>query len=196
MNTQVLGVSVDSVPSLQAWAESLGGITYPLLSDFYPHGRVAQLYGVLRSEGKSERAIFVIDKSCVIRYVDVHDIDEQPDNEVLFGVLEKIEGVKTIKPTPATEPVGPLTAPPGAEEADLIMYCNQWCPACRRARAFFQLHGIRFVEVDIARNREAAAQVRRWNGGSETTPTFDVKGKIISNFRQAELAEALGIKES
>jgi hypothetical protein len=136
VNAQVLGVSVDSVPSLQAWAESLGGITYPLLSDFFPHGRVAQLYGVLRPEGKSERAIFVIDKSCVIRYVDVHDIDEQPDNEVLFGVLEKIEGIKTTRLAPQPQPPAPLPQPAGADEADLVMYCNQWCPACRRARAF------------------------------------------------------------
>lgn len=196
MNAQVLGVSVDSVPCLQAWAESLGGITYPLLSDFYPHGRIAQLYGVLRAEGYSERAIFVIDRSCVIRYVDVHDIDDQPDNEILFGVLEQIEGIKSVKPTAPPAAESPLPSPPGAAQADLVMYCNQWCPACRRARAFLQQHGVSFIEIDIARNREAAAQVRRWNGGSETTPTFDVKGKILSNFRQAELAEALGIKES
>ena len=91
MQVQVLGLSVDSVPCLVAWAESLGGITYPLLSDFYPHGAVAQLYGVLRPDGKSERAIFVIDKQGIIRYVDVHDIDKQPDRDVLFAELEKLE---------------------------------------------------------------------------------------------------------
>lgn len=180
---------------MQAWAESLGGITYPLLSDFYPHGKVAQLYGVLRSEGYSERAIFVIDKNCIIRYVDVHDIDDQPDNEVLFGVLQQIEGITLPKAAPVNATaIQPLTLPTEAEDADVIMYCNQWCPACRRARAFFQQHGIKFVEIDIARNREAAAQIRRWNNGNETTPTFDVKGKIIVNFKQSELEEALGMK--
>ena len=78
------------MPCLKAWADSLGGITYPLLSDFYPHGQVAQAYGVLRSEGYSERAIFVVDKRGVIRYVDVHDIDSQPDNELLFRVLAEL----------------------------------------------------------------------------------------------------------
>ena len=78
---------------MHAWAESLGGITYPLLSDFWPHGQVAQKYGVLRSEGYSERAIFIVDRTGIIRYVDVHDIDEQPDNEVLFRELAEIEGV-------------------------------------------------------------------------------------------------------
>jgi alkyl hydroperoxide reductase subunit AhpC len=87
LDTQVLGVSVDSVFSHIAWAESLGGIDYPLLSDFWPHGKVAELYGVLTDAGHSERAIFVIDKNGIIRYVDHHDIEDTPDNEVLFKVL-------------------------------------------------------------------------------------------------------------
>src|SRR5512143_2102472 len=97
MNTQVLGLSVDSHHCLRAWAESLGGITYPLLSDFYPHGRVARTYGVFRSEGYSERAIFVIDKSGVIRYIDIHDIASQPDNEELFRVLAEVEPQAAVR---------------------------------------------------------------------------------------------------
>jgi peroxiredoxin len=42
MHTQVLGISVDSTDCLRAWAESLGGISYPLLSDFI-NGKVANL---------------------------------------------------------------------------------------------------------------------------------------------------------
>ena len=47
-DTQVLGISVDSIPSHVAWAKSLGGITYPLLSDFEPKGAVAKAYGAFR----------------------------------------------------------------------------------------------------------------------------------------------------
>ncbi len=180
---------------MQAWAESLGGITYPLLSDFYPHGELAQTYGVLRSDGKSERAIFVIDKKGMIRYVDVHDIDSQPDNEELFRVLEGIAG----KPAEAlARPASAAAAPafsPEALQADVIMYCTQWCPACRRARAFLNQYGIQFVEIDIARNRQAAARVRSLANGNETTPTFEVKGKAVVNFNRAELAALLGIEE-
>jgi len=90
-NTQVLGISVDSTDCQRAWAKSLGRIdNFPLLSDFWPHGEVARKYGVLRNEGYSERALFVIDKQGVIRYVDVHDLNDQPDNEVLFRELEKL----------------------------------------------------------------------------------------------------------
>jgi peroxiredoxin len=90
-STQVLGISVDSTDCQRAWAKSLGRIdNFPLLSDFWPHGEVAKKYGVLRNEGFSERALFVIDKQGVIRYVDVHDLNDQPDNEVLFRELEKL----------------------------------------------------------------------------------------------------------
>jgi len=63
----------------------------PLLSDFWPHGEVAKKYGVFREQGGlSERAIFLIDKKGVIRYIDVHQISEQPDEEVLFEQLAKL----------------------------------------------------------------------------------------------------------
>jgi peroxiredoxin len=88
-DTHVLGISVDSVPCNVAWAKSLGGISYDLLSDFEPKGEVARLYGVYRSEGISERALFVIDKEGKIIYKDVHDISQQPDNEEIFDVLRK-----------------------------------------------------------------------------------------------------------
>src|SRR5439155_3962781 len=50
LNTQVLGISVDSVPAHKACADQLGGIDYPMLSDFHPHGEVAKQYGILRPE--------------------------------------------------------------------------------------------------------------------------------------------------
>jgi len=56
---QVLGISVDSVPCLKAWAESIEVKSYSIISDFWPHGAVAESYGVLREEGFSERAAFI-----------------------------------------------------------------------------------------------------------------------------------------
>jgi len=88
-DTHVLGISVDSVPCNKAWAKSLGGITYDLLSDFEPKGEVAKKFGVYSPEGYTERALFVIDKQGKIIYKDVHDISKQPDNEEIFEVLRK-----------------------------------------------------------------------------------------------------------
>src|ERR1700680_4669328 len=90
LDAQVVGISTDSRFANAAWAEKLGGISYPLLSDFYPHGAVAQAYGVLKPEGYAERAIFIIDKSGTVRYIDVHDGGEQPDEEQIFEELAKL----------------------------------------------------------------------------------------------------------
>ena len=46
----------------------MGDLWFPVLSDFWPHGAAADLYGILRSDGTSERALFVIDKRGIIRY--------------------------------------------------------------------------------------------------------------------------------
>ena len=90
-DAQVLGISVDSVPCNTAWAKSLGGLSYDLLSDFEPKGEVARTYGAYRGkDGISERAIFIVDKEGKLAYVDIHDISDQPDNEDLLEVLRKL----------------------------------------------------------------------------------------------------------
>jgi peroxiredoxin len=86
----LLGITVDNIPTLFAWTNQMGKLWFPVLSDFWPHGRVADLYGVLRSDGVSERALFVIDKTGTIRYIDVHDINKRPSLEVLVGELQKL----------------------------------------------------------------------------------------------------------
>ena len=45
------------------------GIAFPVLSDFFPHGEVAKQYGVLRSDGTTERALFIVDKKGIIRFM-------------------------------------------------------------------------------------------------------------------------------
>jgi len=88
--TILLGITVDNVPTLFAWTNQMGQLWFPVLSDFYPHGKVARTYGVLRSDGVTERALFVIDKKGVIRYIDVHDINKRPPLEHLARALEKL----------------------------------------------------------------------------------------------------------
>lgn len=161
------------------------------MSDFYPHGEIAQRYGVLRPDGTSERAIFVIDKSGTIRYVDVHPIDEQPDNEVLFSVLAEIE--PELAARQAKQQSAWRREDEKASEAEVVLYCTTWCPDCRRARLFLEKHGIPYVEFNISKDRAAAQRVRDWTGGKEITPTFDIRGKILVEYSEEKLAEALGI---
>jgi len=87
----LLGITVDNIPTLYAWTRPMGDLWFPVLSDFWPHGKVAQKYGVLRSTGVSERALFVIDKNGIIRYIDVHDINKRPLLEDLVGELDKLK---------------------------------------------------------------------------------------------------------
>ena len=92
-DAQVVGISVDSVPSHVAFAKSIGGIErYPLLADFHPKGEVSKKYGVWKEDkGICERAVVIVDKKGVVRYVDVHDISEAPDNAQLLDVLRELD---------------------------------------------------------------------------------------------------------
>jgi len=70
-----VGVLCDSVYTLKAWADSLGGVKYPLASDYWPHGAVSRLYGVFNEEiGRPERSIIVVDAGGIIRYIEVATI--------------------------------------------------------------------------------------------------------------------------
>ena len=85
----IVGLSVDNTWSNQAWAEAKG-ITFPLLSDFHPKGAVAEQYGVLREDGITERALFLVDAEGTIRYSYVSPILENPG---AAGVLEALRGL-------------------------------------------------------------------------------------------------------
>jgi peroxiredoxin len=90
-DTVVLGISIDAQPAKSAWAKTLGEISFDLLSDFHPHGEVAQKYGVFRpKEGFSERALFVVDKQGRIAWAKKYDVPEQPSNEELHAAISGI----------------------------------------------------------------------------------------------------------
>ncbi|MEO5710805.1 MAG: peroxiredoxin [Nocardioidaceae bacterium] len=82
-DVQVLAVSCDPMFTLRAFADA-DGLTFPLLSDFWPHGAVASSYGVLNeSRGCPDRSTFIVDREGVLRW-SVHndmpaarDLDEQ-----------------------------------------------------------------------------------------------------------------------
>jgi glutaredoxin len=190
LNAQVLGISVDHIPCLQAWAESLEGISYPLMSDFWPHGQVARKYGVLiEEEGKSERAIFVLDKLGIIRYIDIHDIDDQPDNEEVRKVLRIIDPEAAARQSrPPVEEKNPIP------EGGIVMYCTKWCPACRRARNLFAELNLEFTEVDVNITPEASEQIKKWANGNRTTPTFNIDGTVQVDWDEAELRKLLAEK--
>lgn len=86
----ILGITVDNVPTLFAWTRQMGDIWFPVLSDFWPHGQVADRYGVLRGDGTAERALIFIDKSGKIRKIHVGDINERPKLDLIVAALKEM----------------------------------------------------------------------------------------------------------
>jgi peroxiredoxin len=76
---QILAVSVDHPFALKAWSDAQG-YEFPLLADFWPHGKVAQDYGVFQADrGMALRGTFLVDKSGVVRFTEVNQPGELRD---------------------------------------------------------------------------------------------------------------------
>ena len=87
----LIGITVDNIPTLHAWTREMGTVWFHVLSDFWPHGTVAKRYGVFRSDGFTERAVFIIDKEGIIRFIQVSDINKKPDPAICALELKKLE---------------------------------------------------------------------------------------------------------
>ncbi|AEH50222.1 redoxin domain-containing protein [Pseudothermotoga thermarum] len=91
-NVVPLGLSVDPIPSKKAWADNLGISKLKLLSDFWPHGNVAKLFGIFREkDGFSERANILIDEKGKIVFFKVYPIKELPNLDEIFAFLKSSE---------------------------------------------------------------------------------------------------------
>jgi peroxiredoxin len=88
LNTVAVGISIDSVPCKNAWAKELGISKIRLLSDFWPHGEVAEKYGILRGEGFSERANIIIDEEGKVSFIKVYEISQLPEINEIIDFLE------------------------------------------------------------------------------------------------------------
>ncbi len=90
LDAVALGLSVDTVPSKNAWAKELGISRTRLLSDFWPHGGVAKAFGIFRDQnGFSERANIIIDENQKIAFVKVYEIPQLPDIQEIIHFLKK-----------------------------------------------------------------------------------------------------------
>lgn len=89
-DTALVGISVDNIPTLYAWTREMGGLSFPVASDFWPHGGLAAKLGILRTTGVAERALFLVDKKGLIRFIDVHDINTRPDLGVLLEAVKRV----------------------------------------------------------------------------------------------------------
>ena len=89
LNTIAFGIGVDSVPSNKAWAKSMDIKNTRLLSDFWPHGEIAQTYGVFRdNDGFSERANIIVDEAQKVVFAKIYPTSQLPDFEEILKFLE------------------------------------------------------------------------------------------------------------
>ena len=94
LNTQVLAIGIASIPVHIAWIDSLGGLDYPLLADWVPFAEVSKKYDAFIPRlGFGKRAIFIVDKEGIIRYIDIpHELNEgPPDESKIFAALEQLQ---------------------------------------------------------------------------------------------------------
>ena len=137
--------------------------------------------------------MFVVDKEGVVRYVDIHDIDDLPDNEEIYKVLRELEPDAIIPEKPA-EAEQPAEERPAGQKS-VTLYCRPGCIDCRLARRFLDRSSVPYVEVNVRATPSAEAQVREWTGGDLVSPVFDIDGKIVIDFKRAELIKALGLEK-
>ncbi len=89
-DTIILGITADNIPSLHSWIQAMDGLWFPVLSDFWPHGKTADAFGLLRGDGTTERALVFIDKQGVIRFLHVEDINIRPPLEIVMQGLQSL----------------------------------------------------------------------------------------------------------
>lgn len=86
-DVQVLTVSVDSVYSHKVWADR-EGFDFPLLADFWPHGGVAQAYGVFNfAAGFADRGTFIIDPAGIVRFAELVGPGQARDQSIWRATL-------------------------------------------------------------------------------------------------------------
>lgn len=91
-DTVTLAISVGAAPTHKIWATE-SGFTFPVLSDFWPHGAVAEDYGVFNpNAGIANRGTFVIDREGIIRFAEMNQPGEARDQRVWTEALAALQG--------------------------------------------------------------------------------------------------------
>jgi peroxiredoxin (alkyl hydroperoxide reductase subunit C) len=91
LNCEILNISADPLPSIKAWGEKLGGVPFPMLSDYWPHGAVGKAYDVFNEErGMDKRAAFVVDKGGIVRYSKLYEPGTIPETKEMLEQLRKL----------------------------------------------------------------------------------------------------------
>ena len=180
-DTQVLGVSIDSVHSHANWAKDLGGVSFPLLSDFEPKGAVAASFGHYLSEaGITDRATVIVDKQGIVRYSVSVTPSGQRDVEDLVAECQKINGEQAAGNLAEARPI------PGQS----VLYVKSHCGHSRRA--LLAVDNLRLRDslkvINVSDNPAGTADLEKV-GGKNQAPCLVLGGKPL--YESAELIREL-----
>ena len=175
--TQVLGVSVDSIYSHANWGASMGGVSFPLLSDFEPKGGLANSLGLyLDGPGIGDRATVLIDREGIVRYANSAGPGGRRDIGELAAECEKVGGA----PLP-----GPGSLPAGSK-----LYIKNACGPSRAANLAVQnLHQGNALTIGNVSEDAAAKAALVSAGGKDQTPCLVVDGK--AQYEAEEIVSSL-----
>jgi glutaredoxin-related protein len=171
-HTQVLGVSIDSVHCHANWARDLGGISFPLLSDFQPKGAVADSYGAyLSGPGITDRATVLIDSGGTVRHASSVGPAGERDITELSALCQAVDakGATSTEDAPA----------PQGLDADAVLYLKNACGFSRRVKvAVDNLHAGSLKIRNVSDDSKALGALRELSG-AETAPCLCLDGQPI-----------------
>jgi glutaredoxin-related protein len=171
-NTQVLGISVDSVHCHANWARDLGGVSFPLLADFQPKGAVAESFGAyLAGPGITDRATVFIDSGGTIRHASSVGPAGERDVSELASLCEELDRTASSTTVAAATSAG--------LGAHAVLYVRKPCGMSRRAQvAADNLHATGLVTRNVSDDSEALAALKTLSGG-ETAPCLAIDGAPV-----------------
>jgi len=184
-----VGISIDSVYCHANWADSLGGISIPLLADFHPKGSVAEKFGLyLADNGITDRATVIIDADGVVQHISSVGPSGSRDIEELARLAEEIDG-KYVGDLPAKP------APAGVKECTLFV--KNKCGYSRAALLALSNLGLgALVKVrNIDEEDDARAELKKL-GGKEQAPCLVEGGNALyesADIIKKWVAEATGL---
>jgi len=171
-HTQVLGVSIDSIHCHANWARDLGGISFPLLSDFEPKGAVADSMGAyLSGAGITDRATVLIDSGGTVRHASSVGPAGERDIAELAALCESVDAAGGTTTQDAPTPKG--------LDAGAVLYVRKPCGFSRRVRvAVDNLHETGLEIRNVSEDSSALAALKEATG-SETAPCLILDGQPV-----------------
>ncbi len=170
-HTQVLGVSVDSVYSHANWGKSIGGVSFPLLSDFEPKGGLAKSLGLyLDGPGLTDRATVIIDSDGVIQYINAVGPGGRRDIGELAAECEKVDAANSGAKEAFSDAAG---------MGDAVLFVKSSCGASRAALlARENLHLTGVSVRNVSDDATAKADLEK-AAGSDQAPCMVEGGKAL-----------------